>query len=112
MYSKEEITNAFHSGNRVLAVKMLRQETGCDIREALDALKYNSIDEIPTFVEKKAKRQLEDAAPDLLAYARAQELREAGLRPQWGHDCEWCADCVEKLKNLRRHAIAKAEGRE
>ena len=63
--------------------------------------------------EDYANARMIASAPDLLRALEAQEMREAGLNPPWahgtGHDCMWCADCVERLKQMRRTALSSAQ---
>jgi hypothetical protein len=30
-------------------------------------------------------------------------------RPPWGHDCQWCQDCVDRLNKMTTDALALAE---
>lgn len=70
-FNVDEIQATFDAGQRVAAVKMLRAETGCGLKEAMDSLKARTIAEMPTFAEIAARKRVERAAPALLADAKA-----------------------------------------
>lgn len=62
-------------------------------------------------VINEANARLIAAAPDLYAYAEAQEARDRRAPTPWGHNCMWCGPCMEHLGEMRRSALAKADGR-
>ena len=59
--------------------------------------------------EQIANARLIAAAPDLLAALEAQEAWDRHQAPPWGHDCQWCAGCCERIAIMRRAAIEKAK---
>lgn len=63
--------------------------------------------------DEEARRKLylmEQAAPEMYAALKAQELRQTNQPNPFGHECQWCADCCGKVVRMRREALAKAEG--
>jgi len=49
---------------------------------------------------------------DLLAALKVEEaLAQRVTPPPFGHTCKWCSDCVAKVTQMRRDAIAKAEAK-
>lgn len=62
-------------------------------------------------IEQDANGELMAAAPELLECALYQRAYERFEVPTpFGHDCQWCQSCLEKLRNLRDSAIARATG--
>jgi hypothetical protein len=43
------------------------------------------------------------AAVDAL---RVEKLRREGRPNPWGHDCRWCADCIERSLRMQAEAIS------
>lgn len=66
-----EIYHAWDIGEKIAAVKMLRAESGCSLKETADALRDRTADKLPAFAEREAERHIRDAAPELLT-ARGQ----------------------------------------
>lgn len=52
-----------------------------------------------------------DCYPDLLAALEAQQARFVGEPNPWGHECDWCGNCVDTMNGMRIAAIAKAKER-
>lgn len=40
----------------------------------------------------------------------ARDALDRGLPTPWGHDCEWCGACVERVYELKRVALALTRG--
>jgi len=54
--------------------------------------------------------RLREQNASLLAALEAQELLGRNTIPTpFGHDCHWCADCVQKVRDMRRAAIKGAK---
>lgn len=51
------------------------------------------------------------AAPDLLAALKAHQAHVRGDKNPFGHDCEWCGECCQRMVDMQIRAVAKAEGR-
>lgn len=53
---------------------------------------------------------LHQAAPAMLKALEAWQLHHMVEPNPFGHNCEWCGDCLNKLHALRREALAQARG--
>ena len=70
-FTIEEIQQVYRAGNHIAAVKMLRAETGCDLREAVDALaRPGALEEMPTFKAYRLRRSAQMRAVPLLDFVR------------------------------------------
>lgn len=66
-FSVEEIYRTYRNGDLIAAIKMLRVETDCGLKEAKDAIEAGTVAHMSTFAEREAAKRIHDAAPDLLA---------------------------------------------
>lgn len=69
-FTVEEILHVKNSGNNLVAVKMLRAETGCTFQEATATLRDGNIADLPTFRELRARRKAERYGPQLFETLR------------------------------------------
>lgn len=104
-----ELQTLFDSGQTVLAVKLLRAQTGCGLKVALDALRTNTVSEMETFAAVSARKMAESAAMEMLVALQSVRalIAEAAMT---GFD--WKAgDWTERLFHSQQatsNAIAKA----
>jgi hypothetical protein len=82
MKTNEQLYHMYYDGGQpVAAVKALREQTGCTLRDAVYAFRERTIDNVLNVAaERDARLRLEAAAPQLLALVQrvAALNRDAG----------------------------------
>jgi hypothetical protein len=58
----------------------------------------------------QANQHLIASAPDLLKACEARQLYEMRRPNPFGHDCDWCGNCVQRVHDMEKAAISKARG--
>lgn len=90
-FTVEEILTLFNAGNHVMAVKMLRAETGCSLKQAVDALRDGTLKEMPTFKDFRIRSAAQKRGPELLEALKALTglvASSSGLNDPHLHACD------------------------
>ena len=64
----------------------------------------------PNWDEGVANARLIAAAPQMYEALEIRALYERREPPPFGHDCQWCRDCYQRLLITERKALAAARG--
>ena len=64
----------------------------------------------PNGERTKTDARLIAAAPKMLEALEARVAHEERNPPPFGHGCQWCGICYERLQEMEKEAIAAARG--
>lgn len=97
-FTVDEIAATYKAGGHIAAIKMLRAETQCTLREAADALRNDTFDQMPTFKEWRTRRKAERAGLRLLDALKALMVK---VDPATRHTGEY-GDAVRLILEIER----------